>query len=112
MSLTTDMLLRDKQDSDSLHVEQFLKQWFPNTRAYRYNSASIRIRIIDTRFENLSRDDRLNLIEESFQKLDPKYQRDIVFLLAIAPSEIDQPPTIFRDYMRNYEFEHPSSSRL
>ena len=39
-------------------VEKVLRARFPQTDAYRYNSASIRVRIIDPRFEGLAHEER------------------------------------------------------
>ena len=112
MSQVANAALEDKQDDDSRMVEDFLKRWFPETKAYRYNSASIRIRIIDPSFEGLSREQRNDLVEPYLDQLPIEMQRDIVFLLTIAPSDMKQSPATFREFMRNIEFEHPSPSTL
>ena len=112
MSSVANSSFEEKKDPDSYLVEQFLRQWFPETEAYRYNSASIRIRVIDSNFEGLSREERDDLVEPYLDQLPPKIQQDIVFLLTFAPSDMQRPPATFREFMRNVEFVHPSPSML
>ena len=48
---------------ESRHVEEVLRTQFPQTDAYQFNSASIRIRVIDERFAHLSYGERADLLE-------------------------------------------------
>ena len=66
-------------------VEEVLKQGgFDTVDAYRFNSASIRVRVIDRRFEGLPREKRDALVEDYLDKLPPDTQRDIVTLFTFA----------------------------
>ncbi len=94
-------------------VEDVLSQGgFDQVDAYRYNSASIRIRVIDQRFEGMSREKRDALVEEHLDKLPPETQRDIVTLFTFAPSELARTPTTFREFMLNTEFDDPRPATL
>lgn len=93
-------------------IEEFLQKTFAQANSYRYNSASIRIRVIDPRFEGMTREQRDALVEEQLDKLPPETQRDIVTLFTFAPSELVSTPTTFREFMLNSEFESPSPSIL
>lgn len=90
-------------------VEETLKQGgFDRIDAYRYNSASIRVRVIDRRFERMSREERDTLVEEYLDKLPLETQQDIVTLFTFAPSELNQTPRTLREFMHNAEFDDPS----
>jgi hypothetical protein len=52
------------------------------------------------------------MVERYLEELPPETQRDIVSLFTFAPSELDQTPTTFRQYLLNMEFEDPSPSTL
>ncbi len=45
-------------------VEETLKPHFEQVDSYRYNPASIRVRVIDSRFEDMSREKRDAMVEE------------------------------------------------
>jgi acid stress-induced BolA-like protein IbaG/YrbA len=92
-------------------VEHLLGQ-FQQADAYRYNSATIRVRVIDSQFEGLPREARDAMVEEHLKKLPDNTQRDIVTLFTFAPSELDRAPKNFREYMLNSEFDDPSPSML
>ena len=94
-------------------VEEALREaGFERADAYRYNSASIRLRVIDSKFEGLSREKRDAMVEAVLDKLPEETQRDIVTLFTFAPSELQQTPRTFREFMLNTEFEDPSPSML
>ncbi|MBX3426659.1 MAG: hypothetical protein KF688_13350 [Pirellulales bacterium] len=80
--------------------------------AYRYNSASLRVRVIDAKFESMPRDDRDSIVEPFLDKLPPQIQADIVTLVLLAPSELEQPCEHLGESILNVEFEHPSPSML
>jgi broad-specificity NMP kinase len=93
---------------ESKLVEKVLKEaGFEQVDAYRYNSASIRVRVVDSRFENLSQEKRDGMVEKHLKKLPREIQADIIMLLTLAPSEL-------RDLTNwlNAEFEDPSPSNL
>ena len=60
---------------------------FPETDAYRFNSASIRVRVIDDRFEGKSIAEREAMVLPLFKKLPKKTRDDVLLLLTLAPSE-------------------------
>jgi hypothetical protein len=93
-------------------VEGLLRQHFERADSYRYNSASIRVRVIDSRFEGLSREKRDAMVEPYLDTLPPDTQRDIVTLFTFAPSELNRAPATFREFLLNTEFDEPSPSML
>ncbi len=78
---------------------------FPQAEAYRYNSASIRIRIIDERFRGQSKVKRQQMLDPLLNSLPEKVQNDIMVVLLLAPEEIQLS-------MMNVEFDNPTPSRL
>ena len=101
-----------KRTSETRKVEELLSQDFKQADSYRYNSASIRVRVIDPRFKGMSREKRDAMVEQCRDKLPAETQRDIVTLFTFAPSELERTPTTFREYMLNTEFDDPSPSQL
>lgn len=101
-----------KRTAETRMVEDRLRPHFQQVDAYRYNSASIRVRVIDDRFEGMPRERRDALIEEHIDKLPPETQRDIVTLFTFTRSELTQTPKTFREFMQNTEFETPSPTML
>ncbi|MGL6095233.1 MAG: hypothetical protein ACRC7O_05440 [Fimbriiglobus sp.] len=85
---------------------------FDRTDAYRYNSASIRVRVIDPRFEGVPIENRDGMIEPYLSRLPESTQADIVTLFLFAPSELEQTPKTLREHLLNNEFDDPSPSRL
>ena len=97
------------RDRDSSEVERVLKEQFPGTDAYRYNSGSIRIRVVAPRFEGKTIEERDSLVEPYLHKLPEAIQRDILFLLTLSPGEME---SSFREQLLNLEFEDPGPSLL
>lgn len=98
---------------ESRAVEAALHQaGFTHADAYRYNSASLRVRVIDPRFEGMPVEDRDALVEQSLEKLPERTQADIVTLLTLAPSETKFSPEVRREFFLNTEFDDPSPSML
>jgi len=94
-------------------VEDVLKEaGFEKPDAYRYNSASIRVRVIDPRFEGLSVEKRDAMVEPHLETLPERTQADIINLFTFAPSELHQTPKTLREFLMNTEFDDPSPSRL
>jgi len=91
---------------------ELLKAGFQRVDAYRYNSASLRVRIVDERFEGIDREKRDSMVEPKIEKLSPNTQSDIVNLVLITPSELDATSDTFREFMLNTEFDNPSPSML
>jgi hypothetical protein len=101
-----------KRTPETRAIEELLRKSFDQADSYRYNSASVRIRVIDRRFDGMPREKRDGLVEELIDKLPPETQRDIVTLFTFAPSELSNGPTTFREFMQNAEFDNPSPSML
>jgi hypothetical protein len=102
-----------KRTDETRGIEELLRRaGFERVDAYRYNSASIRVRVIDQRFEGLSRERRDEMIEPHLEQLPERTQADITTLFAFAPSELQQTPKTFREFVSNMEFEDPSPSVL
>lgn len=101
-----------KRTVETRQVEDLLGQHFKQADSYRYNSASIRIRVIDPRFEGIPREKRDAMVEQYLDQLPPETQRDIVTLLTFAPSELQFKQTTLREHTLNMEFDDPSPSKL
>jgi hypothetical protein len=112
MTTSTAKAWESKRTQETREVEDLLRQSFEQADAYRYNSASIRVRVIDNHFSGMPREQRDSLVEEQLDKLRPETQRDIVTLFAFAPSELSGDPKTFREFLLNTEFENPSPSVL
>lgn len=102
-----------KRTKDSREVEDVLqKAGFARVDAYRYNSASIRVRVIDSRFEGLPHEKRDAMVEPYLEQLPERIQADIMNLFTFAPSELQPAPKALRELLLNTEFEDPSPSML
>jgi len=102
-----------KRTDETRQVEEVLrKAGFAQVDAYRYNSASIRIRVIDPRFERLPHEQRDAMVEPYLEQLPEHTQTDIMSLFTFAPLELQQSPKTFREFLLNTEFEDPSPSIL
>ncbi len=102
-----------KRTDETRHVEATLKAaGFDKVDAYRYNSASLRVRVVDQRFEGLSTEKRDALVEPILDQLPERTQADIVTLLTFAPSEFQPTAKPSREQLLNAEFEEPSPSAL
>lgn len=110
MTIPTIKPWESKRTPDTRMVEDYLRRHFEQADAYRYNSASIRVRVIDARFEGVSREQRDEMVEPCLAELPLEIQKDIVNLFNLAPSELDRAPATLREYMLNAEFEHGSLS--
>lgn len=90
-------------------VEEVLRAVFPRTDAYRYNSASIRVRVIDDRFAGKSVEERDAMVEPLLEQLPEATQAEIMNLLTLSPDELTRSS---RHLLVNEEFEDPSPSML
>lgn len=97
------------RDDDSRQVERVLRAELPATDAYRYNSASIRVRVVDERFKGKSLEKRDALVERLLETLPEQLQADIMNLLTLYPGETEVSLTA---RVANEEFEDPTPSRL
>lgn len=95
---------QSKRTDESRMVEEELGKEFANVDAYRHNSASLRVRIMDERFRSLDMDERDALVHPELTKLPDDTQADIINLVLMYPGED-------RDERRiqwaNTRFEHP-----
>ena len=90
---------------------------FQRVDAYRFNSAIIRLRVIDPRFEGLKIAERDAIVEPILATLPEETQSDIMSLFTFSPSEVrlDSIPAgkvALRHRLQNLEFEDPSQSVL
>jgi stress-induced morphogen len=102
----------NKRTPETREVEDLLGQHFQQADSYRYNSAVIRVRVIDPRFEGMPREKRDAMVEKYLDSLPSETQRDIVTLFTFAPSELPQTATSFKEHLLNSEFDDPSPSVL
>lgn len=113
MTTTTSRPWESKRTDETRQVEDVLrKAGFAEVDAYRYNSASIRVRVIDPRFEGLTHEERDALVEPHLKLLPERTQADIISLFTFAPSELKQAGKSLREHLLNTEFEDPSPSML
>jgi hypothetical protein len=91
-------------------IEKALRTKFPNADAYRHNSASIRVRIIDESLEGLTESERDALVDPILDQLPEETQSDIMLLLTMTPKEAKA--KLSRYSLLNLEFENPMPSRL
>lgn len=102
-----------KRTDETRLVERALREaGFERADAYRYNRASIRVRVVDSRFASLSDEARDAKVEPVLDTLPKETQADIITLFTFSPEEIQQGSTALREAHLNDEFEHPSPSRL
>ncbi|HEY5314827.1 MAG TPA: hypothetical protein VIK18_19995 [Pirellulales bacterium] len=94
---------------ESRLVEELLRQHFESADAYRFNSASLRVRVVDSRFREKSREQRDDLVEPILAQLDEDTQAEIINLVLLYPVEEQES---FTAYINNEEFEHPPKSML
>ncbi len=96
---------REKHDVEAEKIKALLNKRFKNASAYRYNSVSIRVRVIDKGFKGLSRIERENLVMPLLRALEQITLDDITLLLLLTPEEAETS-------MMNLEFDDPSRSGL
>src|SRR3954466_9611105 len=76
-----------KRTEETRKIEALFRTVFPRTDAYRFNSASIRVRVIDPLFEGKSIAEREDMVFPLLKKLPKRTWEDILMLLTLAPSE-------------------------
>jgi len=99
----------EKKTKETRKIESLFRTEFPQTDAYRFNSASIRVRVIDDRFEGKSIAEREAMVLPLLKKLPKKTRDDVLLLLTLAPSE---QRTFNSQTLMNQEFEQPLPSRI
>ena len=113
MTATTLLIWQDKRTDETRQVEDVLRKGgFPTVDAYRYNAASIRVRVVDPRFEGLPSEKRDEMVEPLLELLSERTQADIMSLFTFAPSELQQTPKSSRTFHLNAEFDDPTPSLL
>ena len=112
MSKVTQPRWKAMRTEETQQVEETLRQAFHQADAYRYNSASIRVRVIDPRFKGKDISKRDAMVEKHLKELPERTQADIMNLLTVTPDEIGKPENSPREWLLNVEFEDPSSSML
>ncbi|MEX0775384.1 MAG: hypothetical protein WD042_06670 [Phycisphaeraceae bacterium] len=98
-----------KRTDETRRVEKVLRAAFEKADAYRYNSASIRVRVIDAKFEGLAPERRDAIVEAYLKQLPERTQADIINLYTFAPSELKESS---KEVLVNTEFDDPSPSML
>jgi stress-induced morphogen len=101
-----------KKGKEPAIIEKLLKEEFSDypsahpPEAYRYNIASIRIRVVSPRFEGKNESERYKMVAPLLKKnLSEDTWQDITILLLLTPDEVE-------DSLLNREFESPTPSRL
>ena len=103
-------LTRGKPDAITDEIKQVLTAYekdHPKAKIdmYRQNSASVRIRIIDSDFDGMSKRERNDLIWKYLEPLSEDSQGDLSMLVLLTPSEV-------KTSLANMEFEDPVPSML
>ena len=93
---------------ETKNVEKVLREYFPEyprrypPSAYRYNPASIRVRVVSKRFKGMNRCERADLVYPILARnLCADTWWDIGLVLLLTPDEIEESPG-------NEEFERPT----
>ena len=90
-----------EHDSQTRLVEMTLSPRFPSVESYRSTFGTVRVRIIDERFQNRNRVQREKMVLPLIRGLPEDIQTEIVTLLLLAPGEED-------GSMMNLEFDRPA----
>jgi stress-induced morphogen len=106
---TRPRLWEARKTDETRAIERMFREHYPDTEAYRYNSASIRVRIIDEAFAGKSDIEREQMVDPILDKLSEATQSHIMLLLTLTESETKD---FGKDYLTNLEFENPSVSKL
>ncbi len=113
MTATTLQNWQVNRTDETRQVEEVLRKGgFATVDAYRYNAASIRVRVVDPRFEGLSSENRDQMVEPLLESLPERTQADIMSLFTFAPSELQPTPKSSRTFHLNAEFDDPTPSLL
>jgi stress-induced morphogen len=99
--------LNDEVIQEILRFLEAYERDHPGSRgtAYRQNSASVRIRIIDPRFEGMDRVDRDIEVRKGLDQLSDEAHFQITILLLLTEDELS-------GSLANMDFEDPIPSRL
>ena len=100
-----------KQTPETKRIVELLEPAFPNhppdypPAAYRFNSAPIRVRIVDESFRAKSCAERDEMVAPLLEQLPEETYTDIMILLLLTPEEVDES-------LMNMDFENPAPSRI
>jgi len=72
---------------------------------YRQNNVSVRVRIIDPDFAGKGRRDRHREVSAFFDELPEEVEADVTMLVLLTPEEKERS-------LANFEFDHPTPSRI
>ena len=98
---------RVKRTRETKAIEKLMTEHFPNhardfpPAAYRYNPASIRVRVVDEQFKDKSLTERERMVRPILEELPEETQADIMILLLLSPDEMN-------GTMMSHEFDHPT----
>ncbi|HUQ71294.1 MAG TPA: hypothetical protein VM165_17330 [Planctomycetaceae bacterium] len=101
-------LIDDRKTDESREIEALLKPHFAYVNCYRYNSAIVRLCVVDEQFRPMSQVQRHERIEPFLQQLSPDIQDELIYILLLAPGEAHD----VRYSQRYLEFMDPSPSIL
>lgn len=73
----------------SEQIRSALRRKFAQVDAYRYNSVSVRVRVVDSRFDAKNRVQREKMLLPVLKALPQAVQDEIVFLALLTPDELD-----------------------
>jgi stress-induced morphogen len=90
---------------DKLQKEYCAKHKKAKLKVYRYNSVSVRVRIVDPDFKGMSRVDRDSALWDVLDALPEDVRSDVSLLLLLTPEET-------KNSIMNLEFDDPTPSRL
>ena len=104
-------IVKGPEDGVTVALRDALQEYesaYPGSEAslYRQNNASVRLRIVDRRFEGMTKSRRHSHVWDFLaDRVSEEALSDISLLLAIAPAELGMS-------FANFEFEGSSSSQL
>lgn len=101
-----------QRDPASAMIRERLSSVFgaENVEAYRYNSASVRIRVISRDFAGKTRVERDKIVDPLLAQLPSEVERDITMVLLLTPEE--HAGRAERADLLDLEFDQPSFSPL
>lgn len=98
---------RSLKTPETKEVEKLLRKHFPDhpekypPAAYRYNPASIRVRVVSPRFAGMNHVKRTDLVFPILEKnLPAETWDDVMLVVLVTPDEV-------KESHMNYRFEHP-----
>lgn len=94
---------KKKQDARTEQIYAALKKSFPDlppkeNTVYAYNSVSIRVRVIDERFEGKETAERERIVKRNLKGVPKDVTEDITLLLMLTPEESETPSLLFRAF--------------